>query len=145
MSTAGTPTRTPSRDDSAASTSPATAEAPGTESGNAGIPAPKPKKQNAVWRSCDDATLVSVLKAERDLGHQADNGWKGVAWHAAAAALVGGPGGVKTWTSCRDHWRLVRIKANLVISPTNCNMSTACTGFQYCSLAQDDGIRPWVG
>ncbi|TFK86406.1 hypothetical protein K466DRAFT_600361 [Polyporus arcularius HHB13444] len=72
------------------------------------------KKQHAVWRSCDDAILVKVLKEQRDAGNQADNGWKQVAWNAAAAALVGGPGGVKSWTGCRDHWRYLVQDYNLV-------------------------------
>lgn len=70
--------------------------------------APTPKRPHAIWTSADDETLVGVLKAQRTAGNQADNGWKKVAWTAAAAALVGASrGGVKSWTGCRDHWRLV--------------------------------------
>ena len=68
---------------------------------------PPTKKQNAIWTSGDNATLVATLKTARSLSLQADNGWKALAWTMVAEALVGGKGGEKKLTGCWDHWRNV--------------------------------------
>ena len=70
-------------------------------------PATKPR---VAWSPDDDATMVQVLKEQRDAGNQADNNWKACVWTAVAAevnkSITSGP--LKTATGCKDHWTTVR-------------------------------------
>ncbi|KAI0354583.1 hypothetical protein OH77DRAFT_469275 [Trametes cingulata] len=64
--------------------------------------------QRARYSAQDDHTLIEALTAQAALGNQSENGFKGVAFVAAAAALEGSEedsgGRAKTVQSCKDRF-----------------------------------------
>ncbi len=122
-----TPTSTDSQTPSA-SAAPAPTTTPETPAAAAPV-----KRQNAVWTSADNATLVDYLKDARTRGGQADNGWKSWVWTEAGVLLAGGKGGPKTWKGCRDHWRTVS-SIFIGLSTYVLYHCEACYGLQYGPL-----------
>ena len=47
------------------------------------------------WSSSADATLVRVLREQKENGNQSGNGWKSQVWQAVADALKGRPKGLQ--------------------------------------------------
>jgi hypothetical protein len=63
-----------------------------------------PKGDKLSWTMDHDIRLVRVLMNERVAGHQAENGWKGVAWAAAEKEFGEDPPPKRTAMKCSDHW-----------------------------------------
>ncbi|KAF8151407.1 Myb/SANT-like DNA-binding domain-containing protein [Crassisporium funariophilum] len=59
------------------------------------------------WSSTDNATLVRILREQKDNGNQSGAGWKSQVWQAVADALKAdgaSKGAEKTGKKCADHW-----------------------------------------
>jgi hypothetical protein len=62
--------------------------------------APKCTSDKVIWTDDDNARMVSALKDEKVAGHQAENGWKRVAWVAAEKVFEDNPPPKKTAAKC---------------------------------------------
>ena len=60
------------------------------------------------WTDADEKIVVETLLKEKDMGNQADSGWKSSVWMSCEAALVASPGEKKTAGKIQDHWTNVR-------------------------------------
>jgi hypothetical protein len=85
--------------------------------------------KKAVWKSADDKALVECLKQQQLEGNQSDNGFKPVAWTAAAFALKGSEkqsgGALKSVKSCKDHFKTVSFCQLLIVIFVSCPLICA--------------------
>ncbi|KAF8580859.1 hypothetical protein K439DRAFT_1619440 [Ramaria rubella] len=72
--------------------------------------------EKVKWSTTEEAEVVSILTDQKELGNQAESGWKPIVWTAVVAALAATFDTIpqKNVKQCKSRWQCLKGEYRLV-------------------------------